>query len=176
MQIYSLSVKPLKAKHANPPCKCYRISDPFIDKNELLAEWVGERNWDYKTTFPTPSNMENEAIYLIFDGLDTFCTITLNGKKLFENDNMFISTSIDVTDILYAANEHENELLLEFESALKIARAIKADYPDHKWICWNGESARLAVRKAQYHWSWVTCKFLNLCTKERRTFHTDKWT
>lgn len=70
---------------------------------------------------------------LAFDGLDTFAEVRLDDGIILRSENMFISHRVDVTEILKSKDQHD---------------------PNHKWTCWNGESARLAVRKAQYHWGW----------------------
>jgi beta-mannosidase len=87
---------------------------------------------------------------LAFDGLDTFATVKLNGKSILQTSNQFIPYRVDVTDkLLY---EDENVIEIDFESAFKKAREIQAAHPEHKWVGFNGDMARLAVRKAQYHW------------------------
>lgn len=65
---------------------------------------------------------------------------------------MFLPHRVDVTEILQS--DTNSELEIEFESAFLKAREIRDQHPDHKYICFNGDSARLAVRKAQYHWGW----------------------
>lgn len=89
---------------------------------------------------------------LVFEGLDTFATVKLDGNLLLKTDNMFLSHRLDVTKLLKAQGEHVLEV--EFDSALLRARRIQENYPDHKWVGYNGEMARLGVRKAQYHWGW----------------------
>lgn len=86
----------------------------------------------------------------MFDGLDTFATVKLNEKVILESDNMFIPHRVDVTTKL--KDDTENTLELVFAPALLEARKIKDAHPEHKWVGFNGEMARLAVRKAQYHW------------------------
>ncbi|KAF3918903.1 Beta-mannosidase [Dactylellina cionopaga] len=131
-----------------------KIPDPFFEKNELKVGWVAEKHWTYKTVFPSPANLsENKTYILAFDGLDTYSTVLLNGKEILKSDNMFISHRIDVSAHL-SKDGSQNELLLHFEPALERAKEIRDAYPDHVWKCWNGDTARLAVRKAQYHFGW----------------------
>jgi len=108
----------------------------------------------YKTTFPSPSLSAKETIgvkaILAFDGLDTFATVLLNGKEILTTESMFIPERVDVTADLN--DEGENELQIIFESAYLKGCALVEKYPDHHWGCWNGDTSRLAVRKAQYHW------------------------
>lgn len=76
----------------------------------------------------------------------------LNGKTILESDNMFLPQRVDITHAI--GDEEEYELEIEFDSALLKARDIEKQHPEHKFVCFNGDAARLAVRKAQYHWGW----------------------
>lgn len=125
------------------------IPDPFIGKNELDVQWIGERAWVYRTTFSSPAVGASARAVLAFDGLDTFATVVLNGTTILECDNMFTPQRVDVTSVL---KEGDNELVITFDSAYLRGWKLVEKYPDHKWGCWNGDSSRLAVRKAQYHW------------------------
>lgn len=127
------------------------IPDPYIGKNELEVQWVGEAVWVYKTTFPSPSGLPSSAkAVLAFDGLDTFATVVLNGKTILETENMFIPERVDVTKVL--KKDGDNELVVTFDSAYLRGWKLVEKYPDHKWGVWNGDISRLAVRKSQYHW------------------------
>ena len=126
------------------------IPDPYIGKNELHVQWVGEKVWVYRTTFKSPESTGPKAV-LAFDGLDTFATVVLNGKTILETDNMFIPERVDATDVLAKAGE-ENELIITFDSAYIRGWKLVEKHSGHKWGCWNGDNSRLAVRKTQYHW------------------------
>lgn len=129
------------------------IPDPYIGKNELEVQWIGERVWVYKTTFSglnTFKPSEGAKAVLAFDGLDTFATVVLNGEKILETDNMFIPERVDVTKVL--KRDGDNDLVITFDSAYLRGWELVEKYPDHKWGCWNGDVSRLAVRKTQYHW------------------------
>lgn len=127
-----------------------RIPDPFIGTNELDVEWVGEHSWTYETTFDGPAIPNNAQAYLLFDGLDTFADVRLNGTTILESDNMFLSHRVDITTLLQQSKS--NTLSIEFKSALLAGRALEKKHSDHKFVAFNGEASRLAVRKAQYHW------------------------
>ncbi|KMU76006.1 beta-mannosidase [Coccidioides immitis RMSCC 3703] len=128
------------------------IEDPFVGKNEDKVQWVGEKAWVYRTTFPTPLGL-NTAIkaVLAFDGLDTYATVNLNGKTILMTENMFVPERVDVTEILEPRNG-ENTLEITFESAFEIGKRFQERHPEHIWGCWNGDPSRCAVRKAQYHY------------------------
>ncbi|RDW87801.1 hypothetical protein BP5796_03495 [Coleophoma crateriformis] len=132
------------------------IPDPFIGKNENDVQWVGEAVWTYKTTFESPelssSAGSNVKAVLAFDGLDTYATVLLNGEEILKTESMFNPERVDVTK--YLQKDGDNILEITFESAYLKGCALVEKYPDHHWGCWNGDTSRLAVRKAQYHWGW----------------------
>lgn len=139
-----------------------RIEDPFLGFNELKCEWVNETAWTYKVSLPSvPAANKGTKHVLAFDGLDTFANVKVNGKTVLESDNMFIMHRVDVTDVLQP--EKENVLEIDFKSAMVEARKIKDAHPEHKWVGFNGDMARLAVRKAQYHWGWDWGPVLSPC-------------
>lgn len=65
---------------------------------------------------------------------------------------MFLGHRVNVTKIFAAEGEHTLEV--EFDSALLKARGLRDQDPSHKWVGFNGDPSRMAVRKAQYHWGW----------------------
>ena len=133
-----------------------RIPDPFLGLNEQAVRWVAERRWVWRLRFTVEALAERE--HLVFDGLDTYCTVWLNGEPLLASDNMFVPQRVDVSTRLRLGS---NELLLCFEPAL--AQARQAEALHGKRALWNGDSARLHARKAQYHFGWdwgpelITC-------------------
>lgn len=89
---------------------------------------------------------------LVFEGLDTFATVKLNDKIILTTSNQFTPYRVDVTSRLKYGTEAVNILTIDFASAFQRAREIKDAHPEHKWVGFNGDMSRLAVRKAQYHW------------------------
>ncbi|OJJ51766.1 hypothetical protein ASPZODRAFT_127897 [Penicilliopsis zonata CBS 506.65] len=129
-----------------------KLEDPFIGFNELKARWVNEKSWTYRNIFQKPAVPAESSIALVFDGLDTFATVKLDGKVILEADNMFLAHRVDVTKALEADGEHVLEI--DFDCAMTRAQQLQEQHPEHKWACFNGSGSRLAVRKAQYHWGW----------------------
>lgn len=135
------------------------ISDPFVDMNEKDVQWIGETDWEYRTHFDVgdaaAACLQHE---LHFDGLDTFCAASLNGAEILRTDNMFRTYLVNVTKQL---KDKDNELVLRFNSAIREGRKIEKSLGVRH--CANGETSRLYVRKAQYHYGWdwgpvfVTC-------------------
>lgn len=133
-----------------------KIPDPFLDRNELVVQWVGEKVWLYRTEFDVPDVSGHERVVLNFEGLDTFATVVVNEHQVLKSDNMFVPQRVDVTKVVKPGSK--NSLEITFDSALIVGKKIQEQYPNHKWALWNGDASRLAVRKAQYHY--VRCPIL----------------
>ena len=123
------------------------IGDPFYRTNEYSVQWVGERDWEYRTVFEAAEALlENERIELIFEGLDTYASVELNGEPLLEADNMFRTWTAPCRGLLRAG---DNELIVRFRSPLGVEREKRAVSP----YGYPGGD-RVFTRKAAYHCGW----------------------
>ena len=126
--------------------------------HEQDVQWVGERDWLYRCRFdwspPEGESLPADVTALCFGGLDTIATVWLNGQRILESDNMFLSHRVPVGAVV---RDGENELVILFESALRVGRA-RQDAATPRPV-WNGDSSRVYVRKAQYQygWDWGPC-------------------
>ncbi|MDD3642862.1 MAG: glycoside hydrolase family 2 protein [Candidatus Krumholzibacteria bacterium] len=132
------------------------IGDPFYRTNEDSLQWIGERDWEYRTVFDIPEVLlEHERVELIFEGLDTYASVALNGEPLLEADNMFRIWTVPCRGLL---REGDNELLVRFRSPLRVEAEKRAASP----YGYPGGD-RVFTRKAAYHYGWdwgprfVTC-------------------
>ncbi|KAE9364941.1 glycoside hydrolase family 2 protein [Stipitochalara longipes BDJ] len=130
------------------------IPDPFIGTNEEEVQWIGDQTWVYRCSFTLPAHEVNKFQHasMIFEGLDTFCVVKLDGKEVLSSNNMFISYRVDVRDLVKIKQEHILELV--FQSATEKGQLEMKQHPEHAWGTWNGDPSRAAVRKAQYHYGW----------------------
>ncbi|MFN4364329.1 beta-mannosidase [Chryseobacterium hispalense] len=123
------------------------IPDPYKDENEKKVQWIENEDWDYQTSFNISSkDLENKNIELIFNGLDTFSEIYLNGKLIQSTDNMFRKWTIPVRQSL---KNGENILQVKFRSAVNVGKELAQKVPFTM-----PESPRSFVRKAQYQFGW----------------------
>jgi len=66
------------------------IPDPYYRDNEKKLQWIEKENYEYKTTFSVPAAVLNRKnIELVFDGLDTYASVYLNGQLILTADNIF---------------------------------------------------------------------------------------
>lgn len=123
------------------------IQDPNIGENEHAAQWPGLVDWEYRCFFPSPlwlSAFHN--IELVFDGLDTFATVSVNGQEILTSDNMFLPHSINVQDVIKPPEEI-NEMTILFESPWKKGVELENRYGVRKAP--SGTPKRMHIRKAQ---------------------------
>ncbi|KAF7313298.1 Beta-mannosidase B [Mycena chlorophos] len=124
-----------------------KIPDPFLGLAEWDVQWVGEAAWAFRTTFVVEQQKTHTD--LVFDGLDTFANVTLNGTEILRTENQFVSHRVPVKQHL---KDGPNELVIHFDSAFAKGRELEKQ--NGKLNLWNGDSSRLHVRKAQYNYGW----------------------
>ncbi len=124
-----------------------KIPDPYLDENEKEVQWIETENWDYQTTFKvSDAELKNEQAELIFDGLDTYAEVFLNGKQIQKTDNMFRQWIVPVKSILVKG---DNVLQIKFKSSVNVGNELA------KKVAFKlPESPRSMVRKAQYQFGW----------------------
>ncbi|QDE35573.1 glycoside hydrolase family 2 protein [Microbacterium foliorum] len=99
------------------------IPDPYLDENEKTQSWIGLTDWTYRTSFEwSPSSDERHE--LVFSGLDTVASVSLNGEEIATVQNMHRTHRVDVTSAL---REGENELEIAFRSPIRAADAASLE-------------------------------------------------
>lgn len=124
------------------------IPDPFYRDNEKKLQWIEKNNYAYKTAFSVPGNILNKKyVELVFDGLDTYADVYLNGNLILSANNMFRQWKVDIKKIAKPAG---NILFIIFRSAQNMVDSLaKADLP---YVI--PDNPRCYVRKAQFHFGW----------------------
>jgi beta-mannosidase len=126
------------------------IPDPFIGMNEWEVQWVGEATWAFKASFHVNDAVLAEPnIDLVFEGLDTYANIELNGHQIGDAKNAFVTYRIPVKEHLQSG---ANDLLLTFPSTFLKGRELERE--NGKFGLWNGDSSRLHVRAPGYTYGW----------------------
>ncbi|KAK7148762.1 hypothetical protein R3I93_012947 [Phoxinus phoxinus] len=134
------------------------ISDPYYRFNDLAYRWISLDNWTYTTSFSVPTHVrEKEKAVLVFEGVDTISTISLNGVTIGKTDNMFRRYDFEVTGLL---KDKENILQVWIMSAVTYASQksnAHTEYrvpPDCPPPVQKGECHVNFIRKAQSSFSW----------------------
>lgn len=126
------------------------LGDLYWRDNSKTCQWIENCDFSYTCTFDAE---EDEDATLVFEGLDTYCEIYLNGEHIGSADDMHIPHGFDVGGKL---KRRDNELRVDFRSPIKEI----ADKPERKGAF---TKERLWTRRMQctYSWDWaerfVTC-------------------
>jgi beta-mannosidase len=127
------------------------IQDPFEGAVEDAVKWVALQPWTYRRVFRVSAKaLEARHVELVFDGLDTFAEITLNGTLVGKTDNMFIPHRFDVKSLLFAG---DNEIAVTFLSPVEEGLKLHQEHNSVKLYEGDG-NPRAYVRKAQYSYGW----------------------
>ena len=142
------------------PCTMYsvlldhqKIPDPFYGRNEELLTALADQNCSFVSRFEVSRELlSQDFLELSFYGLDTICTISLNGCRLDRVQNMHRTYTYEVKPLLKAG---ENEIRLDFESPTRYFEKMhKHHYLYSNDGCTIPGAAHL--RKALCHsgWDW----------------------
>src|SRR5882757_194672 len=103
------------------------IPDPFFGDNEKRLQWIGLTDWEYQTTLNADAAMlRQKHIELVFEGLDTFADVTLNGQPILKSDNQFREWRADIKGKLKPG---ANLLHILFHSPVKTVTPTVAALP-----------------------------------------------
>ncbi|KAL1417941.1 hypothetical protein MTO96_006008 [Rhipicephalus appendiculatus] len=94
------------------------IGEPYYGDGDVDYEWVGWESWKFYRSFVVPAYVTaNRHVKLVAHGIDTACTVTLNGIHALNTSNMFVRYEVDVTAML----RRNNSILVSCESPLRHA-------------------------------------------------------
>ena len=131
-----------------------KIDDPFYRGNEDRLQWISECDWIYARSFDTSSEiLSHDRVLLRCEGLDTLATVTLNGERVGQGDNMFRTWEFRVKDVL---KEAENELEITFASPVGYIRERNARRTLPEWGGSREPKGRAWLRKepCNFGWDW----------------------
>ena len=139
-----------------------RVPDPFIGTNEAAIQWVGLSDWQFRTSLNVTSAMlARDHLDLVFDGLDTFATVRVNGTVLLTGDNAHRRWRADAKALLKPG---ANEILVTIASPIRrlqpMVLAEKNPLPGEYDSAFGDEpkgkqtSPYIRKPKYQYGWDW----------------------
>jgi beta-mannosidase len=123
------------------------IPDPFVAANEAEVQWVSRQDWAWSTTFVVNSRLwQRKSIDLVFNGLDTYAEVFLNGTRILNADNQFRTWRVDVKELL---QKGINRLEVRIRSPYTVQDSLQQLYglalpEDH----------RVFTRKGQWQYAW----------------------
>ena len=135
------------------------IPEPFYRDNEKSLQWIGLEDWEYQTTFDVPAaTLTRKHIELVFQGLDTYAMVYLNGQGVLRAENMFRTWRVDAKQYL---KQGSNTLQIIFRSpineVLKQIELLPYHLPSisvHDADVEKGIGTDPYTRKAPYQYGW----------------------
>ena len=102
------------------------MPDPFLEDNETAARELARHHYIYSREFDLPEKMLScRHLDLVADGLDTLCTITLNGVVIAKTNNV---NRVWRFDVLAHCKLGRNNISIDFENPYPyIEREQKAE-------------------------------------------------
>jgi len=139
-----------------------KLPDPYLADNEGKVQWVGLSDWQYRTEVTVSAEtLQRGHVEMVFEGLDTFAEVRVNGTPILNTDNMFRTWRADVKALLKPG---VNVVEVDLKSPIKKMKPLVADMPyvmpgayDSLWGDEPlGRNSSTYVRKAgyQYGWDW----------------------
>lgn len=129
------------------------IPDPFYGNNEDSVQWIEKEDWIYEMSFELEKLDSDKQYELVFEGLDTYAEVELNGQMILEADNMFRQWRVNVKKWLTPG---ENKIQILFKSPISVNQDKLSGPPYHKTAGNDAGKEKVSVytRKAPYHFGW----------------------
>lgn len=124
-----------------------RIENPLFGVNFKNSRWVLESPWDYSVSFGVDErDLDFPHAELVFNGIDTFSEVFLNGEKIGETDSMYVPFAFNVKEKLKVG---ENLLTVKMKSPYEVYNSK----PNEKYMS-IFHPARIFFRKPACHFMW----------------------
>ena len=125
------------------------IPHPYLGTVENQLLWISDHPWDYTLHFDADKELlEKENVELVFEGIDTYAKVRLNGQDLFFADNQFRTWKQEVKDLLRAKDNLLEVNFVRYDSTqLALYAAHQPRLPEKYAVS----------RKAPYQhgWDWA---------------------
>ena len=125
------------------------IPHPYLGVVEDELLWISDHPWTYSTRFDVDKELlGKDVVELVFEGIDTYASVTLNGQRLFDAENQFRTWKTSVKSLLKPT---DNLLVVDFPR-----------YDSTQLALYEAQQPRLpekyaVTRKAPYQhgWDWA---------------------
>ena len=134
-----------------------QIDNPFHGTNEESLQWVANQNWIYRCIFDLKSDRilsHSSELELVFEGIDTYAEIRLNGTLLDKTDNMHRTHVLPVPKEISSPCTLEVSLKSAVSMGLKEMAALPRLIPTSNENKPLPERTSSVTRKAKYHYGW----------------------
>ena len=136
-----------------------RLKDPYYRDQELEAQWVEKKEWEYRRSFTvSPEFLKHDRILLDARGLDTIAEVFINQTMVAKTKNMFVEYEWDIKPLLRVG---ENEIRVVFRSILAWNKQQRDSDPKVIWCregelmdCRKGNLFFARKEASDFGWNW----------------------
>jgi len=137
-----------------------KIPDPLYGENARELAWMEEKDWWYSTGFELSQEAIGDRVEIVFEGLDCFADIWINGQHAGCSRNALVEWRADITQHVRSG---ENLVVVRLDTGMRWA--MQQDLS--RYAATSGKSdrdkARVFLRHSQFSFGWdwaprlVTC-------------------
>ncbi len=96
------------------------MPEPSVGNNAPQCRWPETKSWWFRTSFEVTAELPaHERVKLVFDGLDLYAQVFVNGHFVGEAANAFIPVAFEVKSLLQIG---ANELVVRLTAGSELAR------------------------------------------------------
>ena len=131
-----------------------KIGDPFYGENEKELQWIDRTDWEYRKSFVVDSKLlSRQRLELVWKGLDTYASVSVNGTDVLTADNMFREWRVDVKPLI---RQGENTIVVRLRSPTSEGEAAyhRLGYPLPASNDQGAPMVSMFTRKAPYQYGW----------------------
>jgi len=125
-----------------------RIPDPYYEKNNEKLLWVETKEWWFYKEFIVPEDYQNKKFTLIFEGINYYANIWIDGLSVGNQEGMFLKTEYDISRFVKPGKKHKLSLRIRLpENSIE-------DRPKGKLkrgIVWSS----VVTAPFSYWWNWA---------------------
>jgi len=128
------------------------MADPFWGTNETQATELSKNNFTYSRHFTIPPGfLDTENIELVADGLDTLCTVAINGRELGKTNNIYRTWRFNAESFL---NEGDNFIELKIQNPFPYMEEQHENEPLSSAMAKVKGKAHLRKTPCHFGWDW----------------------
>ncbi len=118
----------------------------YLDRYVEKIDWLSHKTWFYRSKINIDKKTyKDKEIFLVFNGLDTYTRIYINGKLLAQTDDFYKRYQFNIKEYVHPG---KNSITLEFLPPLETAKKI------YKSLNYKGKISPFSVlRKPWFHFN-----------------------
>jgi len=136
------------------------IAEPLFGRNAEQCDWMEEKDWWYSRTFRLAEDDLTDRIEVVFDGLDTFADVWVNGQHVGSCRNGLVPWRGNITPHVRAG---ENLIVVRIDTGLRWAHRQDISRYLFSPDAGTGDNSHLLLRRSAFSTKWDWAPRLATC-------------